>query len=301
MASELITQHADFEPSVLTYGAPRVNARGGKSIKIVDAKKSTLVLSTPLLLTWGINKMEDDDTGRVSYNLALQFPSSEYSSDAITNFFEKIQEMENKVLDDSVINSKEWLGKPKMSREVSEALFTPMLKYPKDKTTGEPDLTRSPTMRVKIPYWDNKFNVELYDTEGGLIFNPTMDIDPSHFESLIPKASHISCALQCNGIWFAAGKFGVTWQLVQALVRRPVRIQGGCFLKLSNEDKQTVKEANKREEEKAATTHDEPQEHDDDNVEDTQVEDTDDEDNSPPTPPPEPKKTKKRVVKKKSK
>jgi hypothetical protein len=301
MASGLITQHSDFEPTKLSYGAPRVNARGGKAIKILDAKKNTLVLSTPLLLTWGINRMEDEDTGRVSYNFALQFPSSEYSSDAINNFFEKIKEFENKVLDDSVTHCKEWFGKSKLSREVSEALFTPILKYPRDKDTSEPDYSRSPTMRIKIPFWDNKFNVELYDTNGKAIFTPGNDIDSASFEGLIPKASHVSCAIQCNGIWFAAGKFGVTWQLVQAIVRRPVRIQGGCFLTLSEQDKKVVSDANKREEEEqdsqqaheedvGETPHQEP-------VDETQVEDSDDDED---TPPPEPvKKPKKRVVKKK--
>ena len=302
MASQLITNHSDFEPSALSYGAPRINARGGKAIKILDAKKNTLVLSTPLLLTWGINKMVDEDTGRVSYNFYLQFPADDYSNEATTNFLEKIKELETKVLDDSVEISKEWFGKSKMSREVSEALFTPLLKYPKDKSTNEPDYTRSPTMRIKIPFWDGKFNVELYDTAGKAIFNPSMEVGASGFESYIPKASHVTCAIQCNGLWFAAGKFGVTWQLVQAIVRRPVRIQGGCFLKLSDEDQQVVESANQREKEKMEEEANTMNRETNDDLDDTHVDDSDDEEVSPPTPPPEPvKKTKKRVVKKKSK
>jgi len=30
-----------------------MNARGGKSIKIMDARKNKLILSTPIMLTWG--------------------------------------------------------------------------------------------------------------------------------------------------------------------------------------------------------------------------------------------------------
>ena len=36
-----------------------------------------------------------------------------------------------------------------------------MLKYPKNPDTGEPDTDRSPTLRVKIPCWDQKFNIEV--------------------------------------------------------------------------------------------------------------------------------------------
>jgi hypothetical protein len=300
MAADLITQHSDFIPSSISYGAPRVNARGGKAIKIINSSKNTLVLSTPLMLTWGINKMTDDDTGRVSYNLALQFPSSDYTNDVIESFFQKMKEMESKILDDCVVNSKEWFGKPKMSREVAEALFTPMLKYPKEKGTEEIDYSRSPTMRIKIPFWNEKFNVELYDTNRKPLFTPDMDLGSTAFESLIPKASHISAAIQCNGLWFAGGKFGVTWQLVQSIVRRPVRIQGGCFLNLTENDKQTIEDANSRE---AAKQEEEQQVNEEPVINDTQVDDSDDEhdDDTESVPPPAPvKKPKRKVVKKKS-
>lgn len=240
-ASDLITSFEDFVPSSTSYGKPKVNSRGGKAIKIMDTNNNTLVVQTPLMLTWGVNKMVDDDTGRVSYSMSLQFPSDDYSNDSIRKFYKDIQELENKVLDDACLYSKEWFGKQKMSREVAEALFSPILKFPKDKESGEPDYTRNPTMRVKVPYWEGKFNVELYDIDGLMIFNQDSDLDARPIENCIPKASHCSCILQCNGVWFAAGKFGVTWQLVQSVVRRPVRIQGQCFIKLNSDDQKIMK------------------------------------------------------------
>jgi hypothetical protein len=253
MAQELITSFTDFIPSSVSYGAPRTNARGGKSIKFLDSKKNTLVLSTPLILTWGINKNVDDDTGRISYNMALQFPSDKYANDDTSKFFEDMKELESKVLDDAVTHSKEWFNKSKMSREVAEALFYPILKYPKDKVSGEPDYSRAPTMRVKIPYWEGKFNVELYDTDQKMLFNSSTDLTSTSFESFIPKTSHVVAAIQCNGLWFAGGKFGVTWNLIQAMVRRPIRIQGGCFLNLSSTDKAQVENISRREAEEEAS------------------------------------------------
>ena len=300
MAHELITSFDAFTPSSVSYGAPRTNARGGKSIKIQDARNNTLILSTPLILTWGANKMVDEDTGRVSYNLSIQFPNEQYGTESTRDFFEKMKQFESNVLDACVKNSKEWFGKPKMSREVAEALFTPILKYPKDKVTGEPDYDRAPTMRIKIPYWDGKFNVELYNTDRSPIFTPDTDLEGHSFESLIPKASHISAAIQCNGLWFAGGKFGVTWQLAQAIVRRPVRLQGGCFLTMSSDDHKTLDEVARREAESSASADvaDEL-----DAMATTNVQDSDDdEDEREVEPEPEPKpvvKKKRRVVKKK--
>jgi hypothetical protein len=304
MAHELITKFESFTPSSVSYGAARTNARGGKSIKIQDARKNTLILSTPLILTWGANKMIDEDTGRVSYNLSIQFPNEQYGTDSTRDFFEKMKEFESNVLDACVKNSKEWFGKTKMSREVAEALFTPILKYPKDKVTGEPDYDRAPTMRIKIPYWDGKFNVELYDTDRNPIFTPDTDLEGRAFEAFIPKASHIAGAIQCNGLWFAAGKFGVTWQLVQAIVRRPVRLQGGCFLTMNSDDHKTLDDVARREAETSASAEVAEEL---DTMAATNVDDSDDEDQSAAAeeeePEPEPKpvvKKKRRVVKKKT-
>jgi hypothetical protein len=304
MAHELITNFESFAPSSVSYGAPRTNARGGKSIKIQDARKNTLILSTPLILTWGANKMVDEDTGRVSYNMSIQFPNEQYGTDSTRDFFEKMKQFESNVLDACVKNSKEWFGKTKMSREVAEALFTPILKYPKDKVTGEPDYDRAPTMRIKIPYWDGKFNVELYDTDRNPIFTPDTDLEGRAFEGFIPKASHIAGAIQCNGLWFAAGKFGVTWQLVQAIVRRPVRLQGGCFLTMNSDDHKTLDDVARREAETSASAEVAEEL---DTMAATNVDDSDDEDQSAAAeeeePEPEPKpvvKKKRRVVKKKT-
>lgn len=311
MAEELITPFDEFTPSSISYGAPRTNTRGGKSIKIQDARKNTLVVSTPLMLTWGINKMIDDDTGKVSYTVSLQFPSEQYADkqpEAVA-FMDTVKKFEDKILDDCVKNSKEWFGKTKMSREVAEALYTPMLKYPKDKATGEPDYTRAPSLRIKIPYWEGKFNVELYDMDGNTIFDSNVServLENISFESLIPKTSYMIGCIQCNGIWFAGGKFGVTWQVVQAMIRKPVRIQGGCFLKPRSSDLKQLDDIAQKEAEEQ-TAQDEEQ---DAVAESTHmVEDSDDEEEKvqpepEPEPEPEPapkKKVAKRKVVKKSK
>ena len=39
-----------------------------------------------------------------------------------------------------------------MSREVVDALMYPILKYPKNKETGEPDLNRNPTMKLRFHF-----------------------------------------------------------------------------------------------------------------------------------------------------
>ena len=43
------------------YTKPKINASGGKSIGIINtATKKGLYLSTPLMLTWGVNSFTDE-------------------------------------------------------------------------------------------------------------------------------------------------------------------------------------------------------------------------------------------------
>jgi hypothetical protein len=50
---------------------------------------------------------------------------------------------------------------------------------------------------------------------------------------LIPKGSEIACIIQCGGIWFANGKFGVTWKLFQGVVKPTQTLaKGQCHIKL---------------------------------------------------------------------
>lgn len=249
MASDLITTYEEFNPENVSYGTAKINKRGGKSIKLLDSKKNSLILSTPLILTWGINKMVDEDSGRASYNLAIQYPSENYGTNATRDFYSKMRDLENKILDDAVKHSKEWFNKDKMSREVAEALYTPMLKHPYIKGTKEPDLSRAPSTKIKISYWEGKFNTELYDVNRNLLFDPDMTMNDDEFQALIPKASHIAALIQCNGIWFVGGKFGISWQLVQAVIRRPVRIQGSCFVNLNSDDKKQIENLDKQDDE----------------------------------------------------
>ena len=298
MAYELITNYENWQPSKITYGSVKVNARGGKSVKIMDEKKNTLMLNTPLIMTWGVNEIHDDSSGRTSYNMSIQYPSNDYGSNATRNFFEKMKEFEDKILNDAVKHSKEWFGK-NHTREVLEALYSPILKYPKIKGTEDPDMTRAPTTRIKIPYWENKFNVELYDVNRVPLYRPGDHISES-FESFIPKASHVALVVQCNGFWFVGGKFGVSFNMVQAIVKKPTRVQGNCYVSLNANDMQELVNIENRETEKNNNSRQEE-------IDDVQVDDDDDvqvnDDEPEPEPEPEPeeKPKKKRVIKRKPK
>jgi hypothetical protein len=112
--------------------------------------------------------------------------------------------------------------------DILEALYSPMLKYSKDKNTGECDLTKAPSIRIKLPVWEGTWRCEVYDDEGTKLFPNSSGLTPV---DLIPKATNVKVLMTCGGIWFANGKFGITWKLVQAMVQKPrPQLSGRCFL-----------------------------------------------------------------------
>lgn len=229
----------------IKYSAPKANASGGKSINILNKNTNTgLRITAPVMLTWGASDFQDPATGKGNgkFEMALQFPSEEYSNDAqdVNMFLKNIQNLESKIKRDALENSKTWFGKVLRSEEVVDALYTPMLKYSKNKITGEPDLSRSPTLKVKLPIWEGKWKCEIYDEEGERLFPNTSnpEITPIDF---IQKGTNVGVLIQCGGIWFANGKFGVTWKLIQAMVQAPkASLTGKCFYKVKETDKAKI-------------------------------------------------------------
>ena len=121
-----------------------------------------------------------------------------------------------------------------------------MLKYPKDKESGEYDKDRAPTLRVKIPFWEGEFKFEIYDMNEQQLFPVVDGPDVSPME-LLPKASNVALVLQCGGLWFINGKFGVTWKLVQGMVQPRASLRGKCHIRLGASEREVLKKQAQKE------------------------------------------------------
>lgn len=231
----------EWNTSAIKFMAPRVNDRGGKAISIIStATNRTLSISTPLLMTWGISDFVDEKTGESDgkYTLSLAFPNDEYATPGATKFLEKLKKFETTIIDEAVKNSVLWWGGKPMSRDIVEYNYFPFLKYSKNKETKVVDYTRPPTVRAKVPNYDGKWNVEIYDTNTNLLF-PGASTDLRTPIDFVPKQSSVACVLQCGGIWIGGKGWGLTWKLVQCVVkpREVVSIFGKCQIQLSSEER----------------------------------------------------------------
>ncbi len=243
--ASMIIDGSNFSPKTETiFAKPRINRSGGKAVAVLQSSNNRwLHLSTPLMLTWGVNEFVDEVSGRRSYDMALQFPKQEYETPPTTRFLTAIREFEAKIKAAAVTNAKAWFGKSKMSAEVVDALFNPMLRHPRNKETGEPDLERAPTLKVKLDFYDQAYNCEIYDVQVGpggghkrLFPDESGSTEGPGPMDLVSKGSNVACIIKCGGLWFANGKFGCTWKLVQAIVKPRESMRGKCMIQLSAQD-----------------------------------------------------------------
>jgi len=228
MAQSQIIDGIAFDASKIRYTTPKMNPSGGKSVGILSTITNTaLKIQTPTMLTWGVSDYE----GNEKYEASLQFPTEEYDNDELRAFRQNMVDFENKIKADALENSKAWFGKQHSSPEVLEALWTPILKYTKDKSTGEPDKTKAPTLRVKVPFYERKWKVEVYDQNSERLFPNDDDETPI---DLIKKGARVVTLMQCGGLWFVSGKFGVTWKLIQMVVPREDSAKQGCLIRMKS-------------------------------------------------------------------
>ena len=242
--SDRIIDGTQFNAENIMYCAPKATAQGAKSVNILSkATKTFLTLSTPLMLTWGAADFVDEKTGVSDgkFSLSLQFPSDEYKNEDTSAFLANMKALEEKIKSDALINSKEWFGKLHKSAEVVDALWTPMLKYPKNKQTGEYDYNKQPTLKIKLAQWEGVWRCEIYDEEGEKLF-PSVDNPGVSPLDYLKKGTNIACLIQFAGIWFVNGKFSASWKLVQAAVQKPkASLQGQCLIRLKPKDKEVLK------------------------------------------------------------
>jgi len=291
-STPIVLSADEWNTTNVRYMQPKINDRGGKSINIISTQSNrSLHISTPLMMTWGISDFVDEKTGESDgkFSMSLVFPNEDYTTDATDKFLGKLKAFENQILDDAVKYSDAWFGED-LSREVVKHNFFPFLKYSKDKQTKKIDLSKAPTIRARVPNYNNRWGVEIYDTASNIIFPcDNENMTPMDF---VPKKSKVACVLQCGGLWFGGKGWGITWKVNQCVVKpqEVVSVFGKCHIQLSTDDIQTMdtppatSDAGDDEEPAAAPA-----------PVSTTVADSDDEEEEEPEPAPVPKK---KVVKK---
>jgi len=217
-----ILKCTDFDVEKVKYSDIKpMGTSGAKSMYVnYDGSYKGVVIHTPKMrLPFGVGKFEEPGK-QTKYSLDLSLDDME-SDPKMKEFHDTIKKLDNKILADAKKNSLTWLRKKDVSDEVLQTLYSSPIKIPKDCDTGEPTDKYPPTFKAKLPFWDNRFSCTVFDHE-----RKKFDGD---FTDHLTKGSRVVAIVKCGGVWFAAGKFGVTWKVEQMKLDKPRGLVGYSF------------------------------------------------------------------------
>ena len=206
---------SEIDVSILEYSDMRPFGDHAKVI-YVSHKQEPVIIQTPLMkCPYGLGRFDDGE--KTKYSLDLSLGGDNKSVNSLKTLLESI---DDKVLNDSTTNSLAWFKKKNQSRDVSQALFSSSVKVATE--NGEPTDKYPPTFKIKVPSYKDEFNKVLcYDDSKQSI--------ESDLRNLIPKGQNVRCIVRLAGVWFAGGKFGLTWDLLQVKLTPRAQIKEYAF------------------------------------------------------------------------
>ena len=195
----------------------RENGNGGKTV-YVNYKRGLFKIQTPKL-TLPYNMSVYDKGEYPKYSLGIDFRDME-EDHRVRGFYENMETLQELIVNSCFKNCKKWLGKTLKTVDVTQAMFTPIIKKYRDQETGEENGKYPDSMRLKLPVRDGKVGFTVVDFDDNEIENPDL-------ATLLTKDSKIQAILRCGGIWLIAGKFGCTWTVEKLRVESSGSVEGG--------------------------------------------------------------------------
>jgi hypothetical protein len=216
MAERNVVLAKNVDVSKFKYSAPRTLENQSKSL-YVNYEGSPLTIQTPLLrLPYGIGDWNDknaddksNDAKAKKYDLNFSFDGHE-SNPKIKELLDKMLEIEKKIIDDAFENRLTWLEDDYDGiKSVVGKLFTPIVKYDKDKVTKKPTGKYPPTVKCKLPY-DTGIDTFRFVSQD-------MNGDEIDFKTIMRslKGAKARLIIQLSSIWIAGGRYGCIWKIVR--------------------------------------------------------------------------------------
>lgn len=187
----------------------------GSKFAWVNYDNNKFLIDVPEMnVPFGLNKYvpAGEDGGNAKYSIEPDFRKADEDEEtaALLNFFEK---MDEKLVEEGCANSLAWFKKAKQSEDVTRAFLQSSLRYSVDRKTGE-RLDYAPRFKVKVPCWNGAFSCDFLDADD----NKIEGLNEENVVDHVPKGSKVSMVIRPSTLWFAGGKFGISWQATKIKV-----------------------------------------------------------------------------------
>ena len=204
-------QPSTFDVSKVSISQPKVLDSGGKMAYLNYGDGKRLLMQTPSLpAPFGMSVFDKAGPPKYSVDLALRGYQDQPKPKAL---FAALQKLDEFMIDQGVKNSKAWF-KADMKREVVEAFYTPCVRFGRDKQGNQTSYPPNLKVQLRRKRDGSDFECLFYDqkSKGDPDAQPLRGIPA---EELLVKRSEMTALIECTGVWFAGGKFGVSWKAVQ--------------------------------------------------------------------------------------
>jgi hypothetical protein len=231
MANEVVLPKS-FNVNHLSYGPPKQQTTGGKTIFVAYSGQQFHMQTPAMKAPFGVSKWASDNGGPDKYSFDLSFEGRE-QRESIQAFFDALTAIDKRLVQDAMENSQLWFKKKYPSLDVVEALYSPTVRYSKDRETGEVNTRYAPTFKMSLPFKEARDSTK-EDPKIEFLF-PSFGANREQidlfeaFTSGRTKSARVTAIVQCSAVWIVGSKFGLMWKVRQLKLEEPVRLTGYAF------------------------------------------------------------------------
>ena len=199
-----------FSVSKVTFSAVKSLESGGKQAYLNYDGQPLLMQVSSLEAPFGMSVFDKNGPPKYSVDLKLRGYDDPTNFPGTAAVYNALHGLDEFMLDQGVKNAVAWFKGPK-SRDVLSELYTPTVKFSKDQQGNVKPYP--PTLKLQLRQRNGKFDTLMYDAKK----RPLTDVP---LEDILVKGTVMTALVQCTGVWFAGGKFGISWKAVQIRAER---------------------------------------------------------------------------------
>ena len=219
MSSPVLARN--FAISKLSISPVRILDNGGKQA-YANYDGGKFLLQTPALtLPYNMNDKAFDPSKPIKYTVEMSLRGYDEAGNKAKELYDVLQSIDEFMIEQGVKNSRSWF-KSDMKHDVVRALYTPIVKWSKDKNGDVKPYP--PGVKVTLRKTGDNFEVKMFDAN-------KEEYQGVPVEDLLVKGAVVRCVMQCTGVWFAGGKYGLSWKANQMVMDKvPESIRGYAFV-----------------------------------------------------------------------
>ena len=210
-----------FNASKVTFSPVKMLESGGKQAYLNYENRPLIMQVGSLETPFGLSVYDKVSPPKYTVDLKLKGYDNAAENPKVAAIYEAMNALDEHLIEQGVKNCRAWF-KADLKHDMVKMLYTPTVRFSKDDQGNLKPYP--PTLKVQLRQRDGKFETAVYDDKK----RPLTDVP---LEDILVKGASLTVLIQCTGVWFAGGKFGLSWKAMQIRADTiPESIRGFAFL-----------------------------------------------------------------------